>query len=213
MRKFLVVLLLGFAGLLSGCSSLNQAMGGNSEKDALIQASWGFAAEGIAIKVDASPALNFYDAQPHPLVLAVVQLTESTPFYQLLADENQLTKILQGDKPPAAFLSIRRYAILPGQQALIRLDRSQNTRLIGVIPAYFGENIAKSARLFNVPLTVDKSGLIVSEYKAEAAVSELTLKLGEDALLSGSIAALSPEVPQQGETGPPDETGAIQLSD
>ncbi|HEX5127432.1 MAG TPA: type VI secretion lipoprotein TssJ, partial [Rhodocyclaceae bacterium] len=144
----LPLLLLG----LAACSTLNSAAGGNTEQDARAALNWGFQRNGLRIDIDADTALNRYDNEAHTLVVAVMQTAEPTPFYQLLGNEALLHKILlNGGTPPGA-LHFARFAITPGRQQLIVLDRIAATQHVGVIAAYYGVSPAKTAQLFKIPV-------------------------------------------------------------
>ncbi len=195
----------------SGCTAINKAMGGNSEKDALADTSWNYAANGIVLKVSTATDLNRYDNEAHSLVLAVVQTADSIPFYQLLDDVGGLEQVLQGGKPPSGILYVGRYAIEPARQVEIRLDRAQGARQVGLIAAFYGVAPSRTARLFNFPVEVEKSGLVVKDYVVRVSDAALTLKLGADSIESASIAAMPPALPQQGEALRASTTGATLL--
>ncbi|WP_176216832.1 type VI secretion lipoprotein TssJ [Andreprevotia lacus] len=213
LRPLAIALLCGALALTSGCSSINKALGGNSAKDALAQTSWDYGAGGIVVKADTDAALNRYDGEAHTLVLAVIQTAEAAAFYQLLDNADQLGKLLQGDRPGAGILQVSRYAIEPNRQARIVLDRTQGAKFVGIVAAYYGVAPAGTARLFNLPVEVEKSGIVVKDYSARPGVAELRLKLGPEDIANAAIAAVEPELPKDGEEVRPMVSGAVKLND
>jgi len=201
------------AGVLSasGCTAINKAMGGNSEKDALAETSCNYAEGGIVLKVSTPADLNRYDNEAHSLVVAVLQTADSIPFYQLLDDAGGLEQVLQGGKPPAGVLHVVRYAIEPARQVEIRLDRAQDARQVGVIAAFYGVAPVRTAKLFNFPVKVEKSGMVVKDYVTRVSNAALTLKLGADTIESASIAEMPPVLPQKGEVSRASVMGATLL--
>jgi type VI secretion system VasD/TssJ family lipoprotein len=207
------MLVLPLLGALYGCSSLNSALGGNSEKQALTETQWNYASAALTLKVSTDAALNNYDGEAHSVVLAVVQSSEAGPFYQLLDTPEQAARVLQGGRPPSGLQQVTRYALEPGRKASIRLDRAQGARFLGVIAAFYDVPLAKTARLFNLPVDVGSSGIMVHTYKATPAPAELTLQLGASDITAASIAAAAAEQPDQGEVRRPNTVGALQLND
>ncbi|KAF0815354.1 hypothetical protein IGB42_00435 [Andreprevotia sp. IGB-42] len=210
----LALCLLGFAlALTSACTSMNKAMGGNSEKDALAATTWDYGPGGIELKVDTDVALNRYDGEAHSLVLAVIQTADAAPFYQLLDNAELLQKTLQGGKPPAGLLQVVRFAIEPDRQAAMRIDRTQGARFVGVVAAFYGIAPSSTAMLFNLPVAVEKSGIVIKDYSASPGVAEVRMKLGPESIASAAIAAVPPELPQEGEAPRAAVVGAVKLTD
>lgn len=203
------------ASLLSitGCSTVNQALGGNSEKEALMNVKWEYGTGALRLAVDADPALNNYDGQAHSVVLAIVQSADPTAFYQPIETPSAaLSTLLETGQPTPGLLQVTRYAIEPGKKTAIQLDRAQGAKYVGIIVAYYGIPLTKTAKLFNIPVTVAKKGIVVKDYNASPAVAEIQLKLGPDSILSTGISPVAPKAPATGEQPAPTTTEGILLN-
>src|SRR5690625_722609 len=88
------IMLASLLVFIQGCSSVNSAMGGNTQKEAKAEVNWDYQRNGIQIELIAGPDINAYFNQPHTLILGVLQLEDSKPFLQLLNDPKTLTTML-----------------------------------------------------------------------------------------------------------------------
>lgn len=199
--------------LASGCSSLNSAMGGVGEKEALAALQWNYGAAALRLVVQTDATLNNYDGEAHSVVLAVVQTSEPGPFYQQLEEPDAAAKLLQGEKPPTGLLQVTRFALEPGRNAQIQLDRAQSARYVGVIAGFYDVPLAKTSKLFNLPVALEKKGLVVRDTSASPALAEVRLKLGPADIANAQIVALPTELPGKGEASPPTLVGAVRLND
>ena len=170
--------LLALACLLTGCSAANALLGGNSRKEALGEISWGFAENAVLIEIDADARLNEYSGEAHTLVLGIYQMEDSAGFYKLAADSGLLAKALETGKAGDGFVNFVRYVVSPGQRSIMTVDRAQKTKFVGLVAGYYQMDASKSARLFEIPLTVASEGLVSTTWKAAPAVLALRLNLG-----------------------------------
>ena len=169
---------------LGGCAAANSMMGGNTRKDAVAEIAWEFSRNAVLIEIEADPRLNQYGGEAHTLLLGVYQMEDSAAFYKLVADTSLLGKTLESGKGGDAFTHFARYVVAPGQRSVLSLDRAQKAKFIGITAGYYQMDAAKSARLFEVPLTVSTDGYIRTTYKAAPATLALRLNLGADELIN-----------------------------
>lgn len=207
----LSLLLSGLGIVSSGCTSVNKLFGGNSTQDALTNVKWDYGAGAIQLLIEADSALNHYDGQAHSVVLAIIQSTEAAPFYQLFNTPDTLDMLLETGQLPPGLTQVTRYAIEPGKKTALQLDRAQGAKYVGFIVAYYGVELAKTAKLFNLPVNIDKSGLIIKDYSAGVAPVQIQLKLGPAAVMNATLSAIAPSPPAQGEVPPPSTTEGILL--
>ena len=170
--------LLGLACLLAGCSAANSLLGGNSRKQAIGEITWGFAENAVLIEIEADARLNEYSGEAHTLVLGIYQMEDSAGFYKLAADSSLLAKALETGKAGDGFVNFVRYVVNPGQRSIMTVDRAQKTKFVGLVAGYYQMDASKSARLFEIPLTVASEGLLSTTWKAAPAVLALRLNLG-----------------------------------
>ncbi len=172
------------AAALSGCATANSLMGGNTRKEAVAEIAWEFARNAILVEVEADNRLNEYGGEAHTLVLGVYQMEDSAAFYKLIADTALVGKSLESGKGGEGFVHFARYVVAPGQHSILQLDRAQKAKFVGVTAGYYQMEAARSARLFEVPLTVESEGMVSKTYKAAPATLALRLNFGPDELLN-----------------------------
>jgi type VI secretion system VasD/TssJ family lipoprotein len=170
--------------LLSACATANNLLGGNTRKTAVAEIAWEFAPNAVLIEVEADNRLNEHAGEAHTLLLGVYQMEDSAVFYKLIADMNLVSKALESGKGGDGFADFSRHVVQPGQRAILSLDRAQKAKFIGITAGYYRMEAAKSARLFQIPLTVVSEGLVTTTYKAAPAVLALRVNLGPGELLN-----------------------------
>ncbi|WP_175541729.1 type VI secretion system lipoprotein TssJ [Polaromonas sp. YR568] len=197
----------GLGMVLAGCSTANSLMGGNTRKEAVAEIAWDFARNAILVEVEADPKLNQYGGEAHTLVLGVYQMEDSAAFYKLIADAALVGKSLESGKGGEGFVHFARYVVTPGQHSILQLDRAQKAKFVGIAAGYYQIEAAKSARLFEVPLTVESSGMVSTTYKAAPATLAVRLNLGPDELVNAQRLNRDPTEKKSSEAVPLDGGG------
>lgn len=180
-------------GLLQGCSSVNSALGGNTQNEAKASVSWDFQANGIQIELMSSADMNAYFNQPHTLVLGVFQLEDAKAFTQLLSDQKQLITVLASGNTGADILHLDRYVISPDKSTILDIDRIQGAKFVGVVAGYYDFDAPSAARLFRIPLNIQTSGMITTSYAAEPSNLALRLFLGRQRILNAQSLTFDPD--------------------
>jgi type VI secretion system VasD/TssJ family lipoprotein len=170
--------LLAAALALAGCA------GGSTRKQAMAEVSWDYAKDGVMIEIAADPNLNQYAGEAHTLLLVVYQMEDQAAYYKMLADPAALARSMGSDKGGEGYLQFTRYVITPGQHSILILDRTQKAKAIGVAAGYYQLNGTTSARLFEVPLTIDSSGMLSKTWTATPATLAVRMTFGADAILN-----------------------------
>jgi type VI secretion system VasD/TssJ family lipoprotein len=195
------------ASALSGCAAANSAMGGNTRKEAVAEIAWAFARNAILVEVEADNRLNEYGGEAHTLVLGVYQMEDSAAFYKLIADTALVGKSLESGKGGEGFVHFARYVVAPGQRSILQLDRAQKAKFVGITAGYYQMEAARSARLFEVPLTVESEGMVSKTYKAAPATLAVRLNFGPDELLNAQRLNRDPTEKKTSEAVPLDGGG------
>jgi type VI secretion system VasD/TssJ family lipoprotein len=195
------------AAALSGCATANSMMGGNTRKDAVAEIAWDFARNAILVEVEADNRLNEYGGEAHTLVLGVYQMEDSAAFYKLIADAALVGKSLESGKGGEGFVHFARYVVVPGQHSILQLDRAQKAKFVGITAGYYQMEAARSARLFEVPLTVESEGMVSKTYKAAPATLAVRLNLGPDELMNAQRLNRDPTEKKNTEAVPLDGGG------
>lgn len=178
---------------LAGCAATNAAMGGNTPKLAQAEARWDYTADGIVLDVSADAALNFYAGQSHTVLLGVYQVAEASSFRQLMADPAATAGTLDSGAAGDGVLSFARYVIAPGTRTIIKLDRAQHAKFIGIGAGYYGLDGDGAMRLFEVPLAMSSRGWVSTTYSAAPSALMLQLRLGAARIVNATQMPLGPE--------------------
>ena len=169
--------------LLAGCA----ATGGSSadkEKKAKAEVKWPFAKDGILIELVSDVSLNFYANQAHTLVLGVVQLEDEKAFPKLLTEPQALADALATGDLPKGALHLDRYVVSPDTRIVMKLDRVQDAKFVGLVAGYYQFEPQRSARYFRIPLNLASSGLVFKDYTATPATLALQLSLGPQRIVN-----------------------------
>lgn len=118
---------------------------------------WVMEPEGVSLRVVASPQLNWFDERPHSVVLKVIQASDSLDFERNRAAPFVLQGMLAGNLDNSRFLDVRTYAIDPGADTVITLDRLDLARYVGIVVGFYRLDGRESARLVAVPPIVELS--------------------------------------------------------
>lgn len=169
---------------VAGCSATNSLLGGNTRKDAVAEIAWEYAQNAVMLDIEADPKLNQYGGEAHTLLLGVYQMEDAAAFYKLVADPLMVGKTLETGKGGDGFVHFARYVVTPGQRSILSLDRAQKAKFVGIAAGYYQMGDGKSARLFQVPLTVESDGLLSKTYKAAPALLAVRLNFGPDEVMN-----------------------------
>lgn len=214
-ERFLMLFALSLVFLLlQGCSSVNSAMGGNTQKEAKAEVSWDYARNAIQIELVANADMNSYFNQPHTLVLGVFQLEDSKAFLQMLGDPKTLTAMLASGTPSKDILQMDRFVVTPDKRTILDLDRVQDAKFVGIVAGYYHFDAAEAARLFRIPLNIQTEGLVTTTYKATPANLAVRLFLGRQRIVNAQSLTFDPEKKPTVESIPLDVTNPeIEITD
>lgn len=208
MRYFLICLMPLWIFTLNGCGSI---LGGTDKAEALSKMTWNYEANALQLSVKTNAALNTYEGKAHSVVIAVVQSAEPASFYSVLQNPDALVKILQTGQPSGKLLQVTRFIAEPGRQAEVLFDRAQDAKYVGFIVGYQAVPLAKTAKLFNLPVKYEDDGWVRDQYVASLALADLQLTLGADSVINASIEARSDSLPEMKGTVPSDENDGLFL--
>lgn len=187
---------------LGGCASVNSMLGGNSEAEALAALQWGPAKEAIVIDIAADPDLNLHDGQPHTMVLAIAQSSDPNAFLTLIGDAERSRQALQAGKV-AGLAKFERVVVKPEAKTVVRLDRAEGGKYVGLLAYYNEARPPANARLFRVPTKVESEGIIVKHRTAQALPLNLQVRLGPTAIAESKY--IEPQRRLFGQPEPPPE--------
>lgn len=201
-HRLLLITLASLLGLIQGCSSVNSALGGNTQKEAKAEVNWDYKKNGIQVELVASDDMNAYFNQPHTLVLGVFQLEDAKPFIKLLADQKSLTSMLASGNADKDILQLDRYVISPDKRTILDIDRVQDAKYVGFVAGYYSFDAPAASRLFRIPLNIQTEGIVSTTYKAEPANLALRLHLGRQRIMNAQSLTFDPDKKPTVETIP-----------
>lgn len=166
--------------LLSGCSSINSMMGGNTAKQALAEIKYTADPRGVVMDIHASAMLNYVNGVPHTVALAVIQSNNPKAMLKLSSSVSDLDRLLNGVAPTdPAILSVDRFVVQPGAIDTIVLARRQEAQTVLVYAGYFNSPVSQRVRMLEVPVAVTSDGVFVTTYSAGPAAMHMSLDLSE----------------------------------
>lgn len=213
-RHLLLLALAGALLLVQGCSSVNSALGGNTQKEAQAEVSWDYARNAIQIELASDDNLNAYFNQPHTLVMGVFQLEDPKAFQKMLGDAGKLKTMLASGDAGQDVVQFDRYVVSPGKHTILDIDRVQGARYVGIVAGYYDFDPLVSARLFRIPLNIQTSGLVSTTYTARPAHLALRIQLGRTRIANAQSLTFDADAKPDIETVPLDQTALeIELND
>ena len=137
-----------------------------------------FAEDAIKIHVKADPKLNLSDGKPHTLLVCVYQLNDPNGLNQLASDEDGLYRLLECGLFDASVAGAKRLIIQPGQNATVNFDRAKGARYVAVAAGYYLIKKERIVRLYEIPVFIEKKGIIKRTKIKKLGALEIDLKLG-----------------------------------
>ena len=177
---FLLVSAVLVAGGLTGCSSVNSMLGGNSAKDAMADLKYTADPRGLRMDIHASKNLNSVSGTPHTVALAVIQGNNPKAMLKLSTNAAELDQLLSGvPSTDPAILSVDRFVVQPGAIDSLVLARRQEAQVVLVYAGYYNSPVTQRTRMLEIPIFVGQSGIFVKTHTAAPAAMNMSLVLSE----------------------------------
>ncbi|GAB6888306.1 type VI secretion system lipoprotein TssJ [Desulfothermus okinawensis JCM 13304] len=146
---------------------------------------WVYGSRAIEIHYKADNKLNFFNNNPHTLVLKVFQLKDISNFKDLIQNKDGILRLLQYlgqtgflGKAESDLLGYKEFIIEPGEEKIIYLDRAEGARWIGVVAGYYILSPDNCSRVFKIPLIYKKKGLLFKKTSVSIGKLFVNLMLG-----------------------------------
>lgn len=118
------------------------------------QVKWIFAAKAIEIHFKADAGLNFYDNESHTLAVTVYQMSDPNVYLSYGVNRAKLAEIMDAHRFDPSVTTFDQIYLQPGEERVLRLDRAENTRFVGIVCGYFQADPDQVSRLFEIPVTI-----------------------------------------------------------
>lgn len=139
---------------------------------------WLYEKEAVKLHLKADAELNLEEGTPHTLLVCVYQLKDPNAFNQLAGDANGLYKLLECGLFDAAVATTKKLIVSPGQDLNLTLDRAEGAKYIAVVAGYYVLEKDRMIRLFDIPVVVEKKGLIKRKKIQKPGPLNIELSLG-----------------------------------
>jgi type VI secretion system VasD/TssJ family lipoprotein len=136
-----------------------------------------FAKDAIKIHVKGDPQLNLSDGKPHTLLVCVYQLKDPNGLNQLAGDQDGLYRLLECSLFDASVAGAKRLIVQPGQNTTVNFDRAEGARYVAVAAGYYLLERERMVRLYEIPVVVEKKGIIKRTKTQKLDTLEIDLKL------------------------------------
>jgi len=167
-KKFLLFICLPLAGLLiCACAS-----------KPLPPPAWNFEKAAIAINLKADNRLNLSEEIPHTLLLCIYQLKDRNTFNRIADNQEGVYSLLECKLFDNSVTSVKRLIVNPGQNLGFTLDRAEGTRYVAVVAGYYLLEKDRMIRFYEVPVEVQKTGLIMKKKFQVPVLMDIHLNLG-----------------------------------
>ena len=132
----------------------------------------------IKIHVKADPQLNLSDGKPHTLLVCVYQLKDPNALNQLASDQEGLYRLLECNLFDASVAGAKKLIVQPGQDTTFNLDRAEGARYVAVAAGYYLIERERIVHLYEIPVVIEKKGIIKRTKRKKLGTLEIDLKLG-----------------------------------
>ncbi|MGY4730816.1 type VI secretion system lipoprotein TssJ [Burkholderia pyrrocinia] len=175
-RRLALLAIVATLIMLSGCAT------GVTAEQARADVQWDYTPDALQLEIDASPRLNEYQNAPHTLLLTIFQMADAQAFRDLAGDPERLRAALAAGASGTGIVQITRYVVAPGARVALSIDRAQQVRCVGIVAGYYDVDDQRAARLYDVPLKVNKRGWFSRSYHAAPLTLELKMRLGAQSI-------------------------------
>ncbi len=136
------------------------------------QDGWTYENKAISISVRSSADLNEVSERPHALSLSVFQLSDTNTFAGLSTTRDGAIELLDKGKIDSTVAQFTRIIIQPGEKKLIKLDRAQTAKYVGIIAGYNQLDPTLDVHLFQIPVVPSKRGLVDKALAASSLIAD-----------------------------------------
>jgi hypothetical protein len=165
---------------LGGCTS-----GKTSEEEraeAINEVAMPFSSGAISLHIMPGEKLNSWNDIPNSCSLLIVQAEKKITLQSLMDNPAMIKQLFHGAGSFDGILKIDRYVAMPGQSATLHIDRSENTRYLGIIAGYYPFPTKQHMLLLDIPVEVTKQGWWREKWTAALATLDAKIILGQEAI-------------------------------
>lgn len=165
---------------LVGCTS-----GKTSEEEraeAISEVALPFSSGAISLHIMPGDKLNSWNDIPNSCSLLIVQSEKKITLQSIMDNPAMIKQMFNGAGSYDGILKIDRYVAMPGQSSTLHIDRSENTRYLGIIAGYYPFPTKQHMLLLDIPVEVKKQGWWRGKWTAALAPLDAKIILGQEAI-------------------------------
>lgn len=164
---------------LAGCADGKSEE--STKQQAINQVAAPFAEAAITLNIIANPGMNSWNNLANSCTILIVQSRQVDTLNKLVSSPAMLRALFSGSGATENILRVDRYAVMPGQQTTLHLDRNENVRHVAIIAGYYPFPKKQDMTLYAIPVETTESGWLQKEWHAELMPLEIDITLGSQA--------------------------------
>lgn len=141
--------------------------------------------KAIEVYLKADPQLNVYEGCPNSLRVCIYQLRDPNTFNQYAQEPEGLRKLVEGERFDGSVTNAMKVVVQPGREETMILDRAEGTKYVGVVAGYYlldSLEKDKLVRLFEIPVIMEKKGMIRKKKTIKPGVLYINLFMAPDGI-------------------------------
>ncbi len=139
---------------------------------------WSYEKDAIQVHLKSNPKLNFDEGMSHTLLVCLYQLKDPNAFNQLADDTEGIYKLLECGLFDAGVATSKRIIVNPGKDVTMTLDRAEGAKYVAAVAGYYTLQKDRMIRMFEVPVVIEKKGIISTTKTAKPGALKIELELG-----------------------------------
>ena len=136
-------------GMLTFVAFIQACQSSPGQNDGLVL---NYVKDAINIWIAATPDLNFYNNQPHAVVLTFYELSQPNIFNQMLESREGMAQLVTGGEFDKTVLSHRSVVIQPGEFRQLLMDRVDGARYLAVVAGYYDSKLRSNSETYPIQL-------------------------------------------------------------
>lgn len=137
-----------------------------------------YAEHALNLNISTTPDLNSYHNQSNSCSLFVIQSEDRAVLSKLINDTNMLQHLFNGEQKVNDVLQINQFTLMPNRIFSSTLPRAERAKYIAILAGYYPAPGPDYSFVVELPMKLQKQGLLFPDYSANYEPLDITLKLG-----------------------------------
>jgi predicted component of type VI protein secretion system len=141
---------------------------------------WPYEDKAIKLKFRSDANVNIHNQQNHTLFVCIYQLIDPNAFKDLTANEEGVKKLLACQRFDTSIASSDRLIVHPSEEETRSYARAEKAKWVAVVAGYYHLWPYHVFELIQVPVKIEKSGIIFKKAKAVPGPLDVSLYFGPE---------------------------------